>query len=148
MAITPPLTDRRNPLPTPVPTTHGDRQRTHSPPWRQPAARPRRRSGRTFGFWLGGFLLGVGGCILGAYMPYHDSVEVTISVLWWGLYFGSFGAWIGALLGIWAEPTLPPLPNPHSSGMVDARPRREDSNYSTARLELQQTGKTRRSRLT
>jgi formyltetrahydrofolate deformylase len=53
----------------------------------------------TIGFWLGGVCLGTGGCILGAFMPYRHPVAVALSVLWWGIYFGCFGAGIGALVG-------------------------------------------------
>jgi hypothetical protein len=66
---------------------------------------PRRGLGRTVGFWLGGALLGVGGGILGACLPYRHPVAVTISVLWWGIYLGWLGASMGALLGLWAEQT-------------------------------------------
>jgi hypothetical protein len=52
------------------------------------------------GFWLGGFVLGTAGAIVGACMPYRHPVAVTISILWWGIYFGCFGAYIGALLGL------------------------------------------------
>jgi hypothetical protein len=71
-------------------------------PKRQPPAKPiRRRYDRvTIGFWLGGFTLGLGGCILGASLPYSHPVGVTISVLWWGIYLGCFGASIGALFGL------------------------------------------------
>jgi hypothetical protein len=62
------------------------------------------RFDRIVGFWLGGALLGIGGCILGGFMPYSHPVAVTISVLWWGIYLGCLGASIGALLGSWAEP--------------------------------------------
>ena len=53
----------------------------------------------TIGFWLGGAGAGMGGCLLGALMPYRNPVAVAISVLWWGLYFGCFGASVGALVG-------------------------------------------------
>ena len=85
----------------------------------------RRRFDRTFGFWLGGALLGVGGCILGICMPYRHPVAVTISVLWWGIYFGCFGASIGALLGLWAEQTPAP-PSQRSDGSGEP-PSRADS---------------------
>jgi hypothetical protein len=48
-------------------------------------------------------------------MPYRHPVAVTISVLWWGIYFGCFGASIGALLGLWAEQTPAP-PSQRSDG--------------------------------
>jgi hypothetical protein len=76
----------------------------------RPAAKPRRRFNRRVGFWLGGTLLGVGGCILGASMAYPHPVGITISVLWWTIYLGCLGASIGALLGLWTEktPSCPP----------------------------------------
>jgi hypothetical protein len=33
-------------------------------------------------------------------MPYQHPVAVTISVLWWGIYLGLFGASLGAVLGL------------------------------------------------
>jgi hypothetical protein len=109
MATTPRLTDRQNPIPSPVTTINGDCQRALHPHKVAPAANPSRRFGRALGFWLGGFLLGVGGCVLGGCMYYRHPVALTINALWWGLYFGSFGASIGALLGMWAE--RPPDPS-------------------------------------
>jgi hypothetical protein len=76
-----------------------------------PGAGRRFRFNRTIGFWLGGFALGTAGCLLGACMPYHHPVAVTISVLWWGIYLGCFGASIGVLLGMRAEA------NPAGTGM-------------------------------
>ena len=55
------------------------------------------------GFWLGGALLGVGGCILGSSLPYGNPVGRAVSGLWWGIYMGGFGASVGALLGLWVE---------------------------------------------
>jgi hypothetical protein len=55
------------------------------------------------GFWLGGLCLGMGGGILGGFMPYRHPVAVAISMLWWGIYFGCFGASIGALWGMWLK---------------------------------------------
>jgi hypothetical protein len=77
----------------------------------------RLRFDRTRGFWLGGFVLGTAGCILGACLPYHHPVAVTISALWWGIFFGCFGASLGALVGLWAEqPSAPPPPGWDSAG--------------------------------
>jgi hypothetical protein len=74
---------------------------------------PRRRfRPAVVGFWLGGLALTAGGCILGACMPYRHPVAVAISVLWWGIYLGFFGASVGALLGWWADRT--PASPPHS----------------------------------
>jgi len=116
------MTDRQRltvlPAPPPSPRNPGrwDGQRATRPPRGHPAAgRLRRRFDRTIGFWLGGALLGVGGCILGVCMPYRHPVAVTISVLWWGIYLGCFGASIGALLGLWAEQVSAP-PSPPSDG--------------------------------
>jgi hypothetical protein len=61
----------------------------------------------TIGFWLGGGLLGTGGCILGVCMPYHHPVAVAISALWWGIYLGCLGASVGALIG-WLTGRAPP----------------------------------------
>jgi hypothetical protein len=63
----------------------------------------------TIGFWLGGGLLGTGGCLLGALMPYNHPVAKAISVLWWGLYFGCFGTSVGALVGVLTD-RAPPRP--------------------------------------
>jgi hypothetical protein len=62
-----------------------------------------RFAGRTIGFWLGGVVLGTGGCILGVCMPYHHPVAVVMSALWWGIFLGCLGASIGSVLGQWAE---------------------------------------------
>jgi hypothetical protein len=80
-----------------------------------PQASFRRRFHRTSGFRLGGALLAVGGSLLGICMPYSHPVAVTISVLWWGIYFGCFGASVGALLGLWAEQTAIPPNRPRCS---------------------------------
>jgi hypothetical protein len=80
---------------------------------------PGRLSPVTIGFWLGGAGMGTGGCLLGALMPYHHPVAVTISVLWWGLYFGCFGAGVGALVGVLTD-RAPPRPSAtwDGAGMV------------------------------
>jgi hypothetical protein len=77
----------------------------------QPMVNPiRRRTGRgTVGFWLGGVVCGSGGAIAGACMPYCQPVAVAISILWWGIYCGCFGASIGALFGF-RRTTLSPAP--------------------------------------
>jgi hypothetical protein len=36
-------------------------------------------------------------------MPYQHPVAVAISVLWWGIYLGCFGASVGALIGLFTE---------------------------------------------
>jgi hypothetical protein len=107
MARTPCLTDLRNRPPSPITSGNGEWQRAESPPRERPAANPRRRrfARDTLGFWLGGILLGVGGCLYGASRPYQYPVGVAVSVLWWGIYCGALGASIGALVGLWAEPS-------------------------------------------
>jgi hypothetical protein len=61
---------------------------------------PRGLSPVTIGFWLGGAGMGVGGGLLGALMAYRHPVAAAISVLWWGIYFGCFGASVGAVVGV------------------------------------------------
>src|SRR5262245_61505568 len=70
----------------------------------------RRFSPVTIGFWLGGAGMGIGGCLMGALMPYRHPVAAALSVLWWGVYIGCYGASIGALVGVFADraPTWPP----------------------------------------
>jgi hypothetical protein len=110
------LTGRPPPPRSPGNPGRWDWQRVARPPVGLPAAdRLRRRFNRTTGFWLGLALLGVGGCALGTCMPYHHPVALTISVLWWGIYLGCFGASIGALLGFWAE-QMPAPPAPSDDG--------------------------------
>jgi hypothetical protein len=89
-ANTPQLTDRHR-------ITAGNQAR--------PRLRSRLRIDRTIGFWLGGFVLGIAGSILGVCLPYHNPVAVTISALWWGVYLGCLGASIGGILGAWSEDT-------------------------------------------
>jgi hypothetical protein len=66
-------------------------------------ARGPRFAHTTIGFWVGGGLLGTGGCILGVCMPYHYPVAVVISGLWWGIYLGCLGGSVGALIGLLTE---------------------------------------------
>ena len=81
-------------------------------------ASPSRRFDRvSIGFWLGGAALGIGGCILGGCMPYHQPVAIAISVIWWGIYFGCFGASLGALIGMATRGV------PSSGGRTTPKPR-------------------------
>jgi hypothetical protein len=73
-----------------------------------PSRRGPNLSPRTVGFWVGGVVVGTAGCILGAAMPYHHPVAVTVNVLWWGVFLGCLGASIGGLVGLWAESTRRP----------------------------------------
>ena len=71
---------------------------------KQAVASPSRRFDRvSIGFWLGGATLGTGGCILGGCMPYHHPVALAISVIWWGIFLGCFGASLGALFGLFTH---------------------------------------------
>jgi hypothetical protein len=70
---------------------------------REGAARSPRVAWPTIAFWLGGSLLGTGGCILGLCMPYQHPVAVAMSALWWGIYSGSFGATVGAVIALSTE---------------------------------------------
>jgi hypothetical protein len=73
------------------------------------------RVNRTMAFWLVGTGMGMGGCVLGALMPYHHPVAVAMSVLWWGIYFACLGAGVGALVGSLTEPA-PPRPSARLGG--------------------------------
>jgi hypothetical protein len=83
---------------------------------RKSPARSPRRARSTLGFWVGGGLLGTGGCLLGVCMPYHHPVAVVISALWWGMYLGCLGGSVGALIALLTERG----PAPASRG-VDGR---------------------------
>jgi hypothetical protein len=76
---------------------------------------PGRFSPLTIGFWLGGAGMGMGGCLLGALMADGHPVAVAVSVLWWGLYLGCFGASVGALVGALTD-RAPPRPSPTWDG--------------------------------
>jgi hypothetical protein len=108
--------------PTITPTSAGGKAKQH-----RGAEKPREQApgslvhtGRfspvTIGFWLGGAGMGTGGCLLGALMPYRHPVAVAVSVLWWGIYLGCFGASVGALIALFTERA----PAPASRG-VDGR---------------------------
>ena len=107
MATTPRLIDPQDPPRSPTTGGNGHWRGAVRSYHGQPAADLcRRRFNRVaLGFWLGGLVLGTGGCIFGTCQPYQHSVAVTISVLWWGIYFGCFGASIGALVGLWMDGT-------------------------------------------
>jgi SAM-dependent methyltransferase len=52
----------------------------------------------TVGFLVGGFSLAQVGCIFATTMPYSHLIARLMSVLWWSIYFGCFGASVGALI--------------------------------------------------
>jgi hypothetical protein len=71
---------------------------------REPQMVPRHPWSRiTLGFWLSGILFGTAGCMVGASLSYHHPIARVLSVLWWGIYCGCFGASIGALPGLFLE---------------------------------------------
>jgi hypothetical protein len=116
MASTPCLTDLRNQPQIPITTENQDQRREAGQTWR-----PRSFHLSSRGFCLGGIILGLAGCILGACMPYRNPVAVTISVLWWGNYLGWFGASIGALWGVWKDRDSD-FPSTGSDGRTAAAP--------------------------
>ena len=67
------------------------------------ACSSRRLDRVSLGFWLGAATFGTGGAILGACMPYHHAVSIAISMIWWGIYIGSLGASLGALVGLFTQ---------------------------------------------
>ena len=94
-----------------MPTWAATAEKQHRPTLVRVARHPKRSlrgvGKRTIGFWLGAVAFGIGGGIVGAGMPYQRPVAVTISVLWWSIYCGCFGAGIGALLGLCFERVSP-----------------------------------------
>jgi len=94
----------------------GEKVTANAPPSKdRRSAAARLRFDRTVGFWLGGILLGAAGCVLGGCLPYQHPVGVTISALWWGVFFGCFGASLGGIFGLWAEGTPAARKEPSSS---------------------------------
>jgi hypothetical protein len=104
----------------------------------------------TLGFRPGAAALATAGCILGACMPYHHPVAMGISVLWWGIFLGCFGA-SGALVALlsertpispsagWDEEGNPPAgggiglpPSPHRAGRPPLDHRRIRSAFTSS----------------
>jgi hypothetical protein len=73
----------------------------------------------TIGFMVGGVALAMGGCIVGVCMPYHHPIGVNISMLWWSIFLGIIGAYIGACVGqlseIWDDHIASPPATPELS---------------------------------
>ena len=61
----------------------------------------------TLGFWLGGVALGAVGCLVGAALPHRYPVGAAVSILWWGIFLGCWGASLGAQVGPWRTGGLP-----------------------------------------
>src|SRR5262249_11440739 len=74
-------------------TARAERKRTS-------ARLPRRSDRVSLGFWVGGATFGTAGCVAGYLMPYHHPVAIAVSVIWWGIYIGCFGASLGALVAL------------------------------------------------
>jgi hypothetical protein len=113
------LVDAESTNPPTVTTGSDDTRKIACPRQEWPDAKAARRStnATNLGFWLGGAAVGTGGCFLGSWVPYTHPVAVASSAFWWGLYFGCFGASIGALLGDWIKRILN-IPYKPSSGAV------------------------------
>jgi hypothetical protein len=117
MLKTPVSTKRRNPTHSPAPAGNEEGNRVVRRLW----------FNRTVGFWLGGIVLGTAGCIIGAAFPYEHPVAVTTSMLWWGIYVGSFGGGVGALMGVLLEGTAA-APSRESDGT--AKPSSEGDDWT------------------
>jgi hypothetical protein len=113
MSTTSYLQDLRPLLDSPITARPEEGRQAVHPKQRRAAANPVRRwNSVTVGFWLGGVVLGTAGCLYGACQPYSHPVAVTTSALWWGIYFGTFGCWLGATIGTLTKRT----PNVQSAG--------------------------------
>jgi hypothetical protein len=64
-------------------------------------------------FWLCVITFGTAGCLFGVSMAGRHPVALTMSVLWWGIYFGFFGWSISAWIGFLTERT--PVPPPQGA---------------------------------
>lgn len=71
----------------------------------------------SIGFALGGVSLWTVGCIVGASVAYHHPVARALSVLWWGTFFGCFGASVGALVALLTE-RVRARPSQHGNGVA------------------------------
>jgi hypothetical protein len=109
MANPPRGTDLRDPPLRPSTAGKGGWRRAVGPHQGRPAAGPARRLDRvTAGFWLGGAGLGAGGCLLGACLAEAHPAPVALTVLWSGLYWGCFGAILGAVFALCRRPAAAP----------------------------------------
>jgi len=84
---------RRPPIPAAL-------TRTEVPP---PSLPRSRRNHVTLGFWLGGVALGAVGCLVGAALPHRYAVGAAVSIIWWSIFLGCWGASLGALVGVWRK---------------------------------------------
>jgi hypothetical protein len=94
----------RTPPRSPATPGNGDWRRAARPHQGRAAGPARRLDRVTAGFWLGGAGLGAGGCLLGAFLDPPHAAAWVITVLWSGLYWGWFGAVLGALAGLCLGP--------------------------------------------
>jgi hypothetical protein len=93
----------------------------------------RRFDGVAVGCWLGGFVLGTVGCLLGASLSYHHPVARVIGVVWWGIYLGCLGACIGALGGLFARRV--PAPPSQESAPAERPLSEKDIDWPTGAAE-------------
>jgi hypothetical protein len=97
-------TDNRKPALVPVIAENEVWTRTTRAGKRRAVTNKARRFDRvSLGLSLGGAAFGTAGCIIGGCMPYHHPVAIAISVIWWGIYLGCFGASLGTLFGLFTQ---------------------------------------------
>jgi hypothetical protein len=63
----------------------------------------RRRDPITIGLFAGGLVLAAAGVTVAASYSYAHPVGLAVSMIWWGIYCGAFGASIGALPGLFTQ---------------------------------------------
>jgi hypothetical protein len=68
-----------------------DWQRTARAHTSQPGTYRCRFNPTTIGFWLGGLVLGIAGCIYAASLSYRHLVGAVVGLLWWAVYCGCLG---------------------------------------------------------
>src|SRR5262249_44121670 len=73
-------------------------------------------------FWCCVAAFGTAGCVFGVSMANSHPVALTLSVLWWGFYFGCFGWCISAWIGFFTERApIPPSEGPDAAGKLTTR---------------------------
>jgi hypothetical protein len=69
--------------------------------------RRRRWDPITIGMVCGGLILGAVGVAVAASYSYAYPAGLAVSMIWWGIYFGAFGAGVGALPGLFTQRVRP-----------------------------------------